>query len=96
MAQFSKRMNTEVLQRFWAAIQQGMFITEAAQLAGTYREMGGRWLAADGGIRPHRGRDLKGRCLSFREREEIALHGRRGIDALDRRPAGSAPVDDQP
>jgi IS30 family transposase len=73
VAQFSERMNTEVLQRFWAAIHQGMFITEAAELAGTYREMGGRWLAAAGGIRPRRGRDLKGRCLSFREREEIAL-----------------------
>ena len=32
-----------------------------------------RWLAAAGGIRPRRGRDLKGRCLTFSEREEIAL-----------------------
>jgi transposase, IS30 family len=28
---------------------------------------------ADGGVRPRRGRDLKGRCLSFAEREEIGL-----------------------
>jgi IS30 family transposase len=32
-----------------------------------------RWLRADGGIRPRRGRDLKGRCVTFGEREEIAL-----------------------
>ena len=32
-----------------------------------------RWVAACGGVRPRRGRDLKGRCLTFAEREEIAL-----------------------
>ena len=30
-------------------------------------------IAAAGGVRPRRGRNLKGRCLSFAEREEIAL-----------------------
>ena len=35
--------------------------------------MGTRWLAASGGVRPRRGRDLKGRCLTFSEREEIAV-----------------------
>jgi IS30 family transposase len=30
-------------------------------------------VAAEGGVRPRRGRDLKGRCLTFSEREEIAL-----------------------
>jgi len=70
---FSERMNTELVQQFWAAMQQGVFITDAAEQVGTYRKMGARWLAATGGIRPRRGRDLKGRCLSFREREEIAL-----------------------
>jgi IS30 family transposase len=54
-------------------MQRGEFITEAAERAGTYRVMGARWLAAAGGVRPRRGRDLKGRCLSFGEREEIAL-----------------------
>jgi transposase, IS30 family len=37
-----------------------------------------RWLAACGGVRPRRGRDLKGRYLSFSEREEIALSRARG------------------
>jgi transposase, IS30 family len=34
---------------------------------------GKRLMAATGGIRPRRGRNLKGRCLTFAEREEIAL-----------------------
>jgi hypothetical protein len=62
-----------VVQTFWAAMQRGEFITGAAAQAGTYRKKGARWLVAAGGVRPRRGRDLKGRCLSFAEREEIAL-----------------------
>jgi hypothetical protein len=37
MARFSDRMVTEVVQRFWAAMQRGEFITDAAAEAGTYR-----------------------------------------------------------
>src|SRR5450755_67078 len=73
MARFSDRMVPEVVQGFWAAMARGEFVTVAAAEAGTYREKGTRWLAAEGGIRPRRGRDLKGRCLTFSEREEIAL-----------------------
>ncbi len=73
MARFSDRMVAEVVQRFWAAMQRGEFITDAAAEAGTYRKKGTRWVAVAGGVRPRRGRDLKGRCLSFSEREEIAL-----------------------
>jgi transposase, IS30 family len=70
---FSDRMVSEIVQTFWAAMQRGEFITDAAELAGTYRKKGTRWLAAAGGVRPRRGRNLKGRCLSFAEREEIAV-----------------------
>jgi hypothetical protein len=73
MARFSDRMVPEVVQVFWAAMARGEFVTAAAAEAGTYREKGTRWLAAEGGIRPRRGRDLKGRCLTFSEREEIAV-----------------------
>jgi transposase, IS30 family len=66
-------MLPEVVQTFWAALQRGEFITDAAAEAGTYRKKGTRWLAAAGGVRPRRGRDLQGRYLSFAEREEIAL-----------------------
>src|ERR1035441_7256611 len=73
MAQFSDRMVPEVVQVFWAAMARGEFITDAAAEVGTYREKGMRWLRAEGGIRPRRGRNLKGRCLTFGEREEIAV-----------------------
>jgi hypothetical protein len=77
MAAFSDRMIPEVVQAFWAAMQPGEFITDAAAEAGTYRKKGARWLVAEGGVRPRRGRRLQGRCLSFAEREQIAL-GRAG------------------
>ena len=69
MARFSDRMVPEVVQVFWAAMARGEFVTAAAAEAGTYREKGTRWLAASGGVRPRRGRELKGRCLTFAERE---------------------------
>jgi hypothetical protein len=72
MARFSERMVTEVVQTFWAAMARGEFITDAAGEAGTYHKMGAWWLAAEGGVRPRRGRGLKGRCLTFCEREERA------------------------
>jgi transposase, IS30 family len=78
---FSSRMVSEVVQPFWAAVQRGEFITEAAESVGSYREMGGRWIAAAGGVRPRRGRDLQGRYLSFSEREEIAV-GRAAGESL--------------
>jgi IS30 family transposase len=81
MARFSDRMVSEMVQVFWAAIARGEFVTAAAAEAGTYREKGTRWLIAENGIRPRRGRDLKGRCLSFAEREEIAV-GRAGGESM--------------
>ena len=78
MVMFSKRMRPEVMQPFWAALQAGEFITAAAESVGTYRVKGRRWILAESGIRPRRGRDLKGRCLTFTEREEIALGRARG------------------
>ena len=75
---FAWLMVPEVYQRFWAAMARGEFITDAAVEAGTYRKQGTRWLFAAGGVRPRRGRHLKGRCLTFAEREEIALGRARG------------------
>lgn len=70
---FSYRMVPEVYQVFWAGMARGEFITGAAAEAGTYRKHGTRWLFEVGGVRPRRGRDLKGRCLTLAQREEIAL-----------------------
>jgi IS30 family transposase len=78
MSQFTNRMDTETFQVFWAALQRGEFISGAAEQIGTYRKQGSRWVTACGGVRPRRGRDLKGRCLTFSEREEIALATARG------------------
>jgi IS30 family transposase len=73
MTVFTDRMVPEIVQPFWAAMQRGEFITDAAEGVGTYRKKGARWIVLAGGVRPRRGRNLKGRCLSFAEREEIAL-----------------------
>jgi transposase, IS30 family len=78
MVRFSNAQVAEAIQPFWAALQRGEFISDAAVEAGTYRKQGTRWVAACGGVRPRRGRGLKGRCLSFAEREEIALARARG------------------
>ena len=51
----------------------GGFITNAVAVIDTSRRTGRRVLVEAGGVRPRRGRNLKGRCLSFAEREEIAL-----------------------
>ena len=86
-------MVDEVHQTFWAAMARGEFITGAAAEAGTYRAKGRRWLKESGGVRPRRGRDLLGRCLTFAEREEIAMahaagHGVRQIaHSLGRSPS---------
>ena len=73
MTRFTEAMVPEVVQPFWEAMQRGEFITGAAEAVGTYRKKGPRWIEAAGGVRPRRGRHLKGRCLTFAEREEIAL-----------------------
>ncbi|HEY9468182.1 MAG TPA: helix-turn-helix domain-containing protein, partial [Propionibacteriaceae bacterium] len=75
---FSYRMVPEVYQVFWAGMAAGEFINDAAIAAGSYRKQGTRWLAAAGGVRPRRGRNLKGRCLTLTQREEIALGRARG------------------
>jgi hypothetical protein len=73
MGRFVNRMDADVFQAFWAALQRGRFISDAAAEVGSYRKQGTRWVAVCGGVRPRRGRGLKGRCLSLSEREEIAL-----------------------
>ena len=82
MARFVNAQVPEVVQPFWDALQRGEFIADAAVAAGTYRKQGTRWVAACGGVRPRRGRNLKGRCLSFSEREEIALARARRLSEL--------------
>jgi IS30 family transposase len=75
---FSNKLVAELFQPFWAALQAGEFLTDAAAVAQTHRHRGLAWLREAGGVRPRRGRDLQGRYLAFGEREEIALGLARG------------------
>jgi IS30 family transposase len=78
---FSNQLVAELIQPFWAAWQGGEFMTDASAIAGTHRKRGLAWVRQAGGVRPRRGRDLRGRYLSFGEREEIAL-GRAGGESI--------------
>ena len=73
MARYSIYVRPDLLQVFWAGMQAGDFITDAVVPINTSRRTGRRVLAEAGGVRPRRGRDLKGRCLTFAQREEIAV-----------------------
>jgi IS30 family transposase len=81
MAMYSIYLRPDLLQRFWQVMQDGGFITDAVAVIDTSRRTGRRVLVDAGGVRPRRGRDLKGRCLTFTEREEIAL-GRAASESL--------------
>ena len=86
-------MVPEIHQGFWEAMANGAFFTGAVAEAGVDRRTGSRWLARCGGVRPRRGRNLKGRCLTFVEREDIAVRRGRGegvrqiADELGRSPS---------
>src|SRR3954454_19461622 len=73
MAGYSIYLRPDLLQVFWAGMQAGDFITDAVAAINTSRRTGRRVLVEAGGVRPRRGRDLKGRCLTFGQREEIAV-----------------------
>jgi IS30 family transposase len=93
MPRFSLWMVPEKTQVFWAAVQAGAFVQDAAAAAGTHRMKGHHWINGAGGVRPRRGRNLQGRYLSFGEREEVALGRARGesmraiASRLGRRPS---------
>jgi IS30 family transposase len=73
VAEYSIFIRPDLLQQFWQVMAEGGFITDAVEVIDTSRRTGRRVLVEAGGVRPRRGRDLKGRCLTFAEREEIAL-----------------------
>jgi IS30 family transposase len=73
MTGYSIYLRPDLLQVFWAGMQAGDFITDAVAPINTSRRTGRRVLVLAGGVRPRRGRDLKGRCLTFAQREEIAI-----------------------
>lgn len=64
----STYVRPELLQEFWDGMQAGDFITDAVALIDTSRRTGRRVLVEAGGVRPRRGRSLKGRGLTFAQR----------------------------
>ena len=79
MAEYSIFIRPDLLQQFWQVVSDGGFITDAVEVIDTSRRTGRRVLVEAGGVRPRRGRGLKGRCLSFAEREEIGLSRAAGL-----------------
>ena len=71
VTRYSVLVRPDLVQVFWVRMQAGDFISEAVELIDTSRRTGRRILVDSGGVRPYRGRDLKGRCLTFAEREEM-------------------------
>lgn len=72
-AKYSILIRPDLTQAFWGRMRSGGSISEAVELIDTSRRTGRRILVDAGGVRPRRGRDLKGRCLTFAQREEIAI-----------------------
>jgi IS30 family transposase len=63
----------EVKRRFWQAVRAGMLPEPAAAFAGVSRRGADRWFEQRGGVMPPENAGARERCLSFAEREEIAL-----------------------
>jgi transposase, IS30 family len=63
----------EVRRRFWRLVTAGASTVDAARAVGVLGSTGGRWFAEAGGMPPMDLAEPKGRYLTFREREEIAL-----------------------
>jgi transposase, IS30 family len=71
------RVRRVVRQRFWDGVRSGLWIADAAVVAGVSQGLGRRLVAERGGVMEPRG-ELSGRYLGQAEREEIAiLHAQR-------------------
>jgi IS30 family transposase len=66
-------LRREVERRFWGEIAGGRTSEDAAIAVGVSQAAGSRWFRQRGGMSPFGPAPLKGRYLSFAEREEIAL-----------------------
>jgi Helix-turn-helix domain len=63
----------EVERAFWGEIAKGLLPDQAARAVGASQPVGQRWFRHAGGMPPFDLRPPSGRCLSFGEREQIAL-----------------------
>ena len=66
-------LRREVEREFWRVIATGVTGERAALAVGVSQAAGARWFRQGGGMPPMDLAALSGRCLSFAEREEIAI-----------------------
>jgi transposase, IS30 family len=78
--------------RFWAASRRGASSEDAAGGIGVSQALGTRWFREAGGVSPNLAPAVSGRCLSFAERQDIAVwHAQKaGVREIARR-LGRAP-----
>jgi IS30 family transposase len=67
------RFPVELEYRFWAGVRAGLGVEEAALAAGVSHTKGLEWFGDRGGVMPSVTAGRRTRCLSFAEREEIAV-----------------------
>jgi IS30 family transposase len=60
-------------QKFWEAISRGLSSEDASLKAGLSAPVGARLFRYNGGMKPNIQTTVTGRCLTFSEREEIAI-----------------------
>lgn len=72
-------LQREVERQFWREIAKGLLAEEAAAAVGVSQAAGCRWFRHAGGMPPMDLAPQSGRCLSFHEREEIAILKAQGI-----------------
>lgn len=58
---------------FWSGIRRGLTVEEASAAAGVSSMVGRRWFGHRGGVMPSSAAFGRSRCLSFAEREQLAL-----------------------
>ena len=93
MVVFNERMRPEVIQPFWAAVQRGEFITEAAESVGTYRVKGGRWILAAAGCVRAAGVICRAAICRSQSARRSRWAAPRGVGAVHRAAAGTLAVD---
>lgn len=69
----------DVERKFWQLIAGGMGSEESAVAVGVSAPVGSRWFRHGGGMPPLSLVEPSGRCLSFAEREELALLRAQGL-----------------
>jgi IS30 family transposase len=67
------RLPVELEYGFWRGVRAGLGVEEAATAVGVSRNTGHRWFRHRGGVMPAVTAGQRTRCLSFAEREEIAV-----------------------